>query len=84
MLRVLKKTYFYLMKIINKGDSNANDGSGNNTDNDVIDYEDNHGDSYSNHHEIYDYKDDKDNDNRDNNDQIMNAQITLHISGEDF
>ena len=64
------------MKIINKDDSNDNDGSGNNTDNDVIDYGDNHGDSYSNH-EIYD-------DNNDNNDQIMNAQITLHIGREDF
>ena len=67
------------MKIINKDDSNDNDGSGNNTDNDVIDYGDNHGDSYSNH-EIYDDKDD----NNDNNDQIMNAQITLHIGREDF
>ena len=67
------------MKIINKDDSNDNDGSGNNTDNDVIDYGNNHGDSYSNH-EIYDDKDD----NNDNNDQIMNAQITLHIGREDF
>ena len=71
------------MKIINKDDSNDNDGSGNNTDNDVIDYGDNHGDSYSyiNHHKI---SDDKNDDNSDNNDQIMNAQITLHIVGEDF
>ena len=54
--------------------------SGNNTDNDVIDYGDNHGDSYSNH-EIYDGKDD---DNSDNNNQIMNAQISLHTGREDF
>ena len=71
------------MKIINKDDSNDNDGSGNNTDNDIIDYGDNHGGSYSNH-EIFDDKDNKDDDNSDNNDQIMNAQITLHIGGEDF
>ena len=70
------------MKIINKDDSNDNDGSGNNTDNNVTDYGDNLGDSYSNH-EIYD-KDDKNDDNSDNNDQIMNAQITLHTGGKIF
>ena len=69
---VFKKTYFQLMKIINKDDSNGNDGNGNNNDNDVKDYGDNYGDSYSNHHEIYDDKDDNDDDNSDNNDQIMN------------
>ena len=69
------------MKVINKDDSNDTDGNSNNTDNDAIDYGDNHGDSYSNHHEIYD---DKDDDNSNNNDQVMNAQITLHIGGEDF
>ena len=55
------------MKIINKDDSNDNDASGNNTDNYVIDYGDNHVDSYSNHQEIYDGKDDKDDDNGDSN-----------------
>ena len=72
------------MKIINKDDSNDNDGSCSNYDNDVKDYGDNYGDSYSNYHEIYDDKDDNNDDNSDNNDQIMNAQITLHIDGEDF
>ena len=70
------------MKIINKDDSNDNDGSGSNYDNDIKDY----GDSYSNHHEICDDKDDNDDGNSDNNDQLMNALITLtlHIGGEDF
>ena len=72
------------MKIINKDDSNDNDGSGNNTDNDVIDYGDNHGDSYSNHHEICNDKHNNDDDNSDNNDQIINARISLHVCGEDF
>ena len=72
------------MKIINKDDSNDNDASGNNTDNYVIDYGDNHVDSYSNHQEIYDGEDDKDDDNGDSNYQIMNAQTTLHIHREDF
>ena len=67
------------MKIINKDDSNDNDGSGSNNDNDVKDYGNNYGDSYSNHHEIYDDKDGNDDDNSDNNDQIMNAQITLRL-----
>ena len=40
--------------------------------------------SYSNHHKVYDDKDDNDDDNSNDNDQIMNAQITLHIDGEDF
>ena len=60
------------MKIINKDDSNDNDGRGSNNDNDVKDYGDNHGDSCSNRPEIYDDKDDNDDDNSDNNDQIMN------------
>ena len=70
------------MKIINKDDSNDNDGSGSNYDNDIKDY----GDSYSNHHEICDDKDDNDDGYSDNNDQLMNARITLtlHIGGEDF
>ena len=72
------------MKIINKDDSNNNDGSDCNNDNYVKDYGDNHGDSCSNHHEIYDDKYDNDDDNSDNNDQIMNALITLHIGVEDF
>ena len=72
------------MKIINKDDSNDNDGSGSNNDNDVKDYGNNYGDSYSNHHEIYDDKDGNDDDNSDNKDQIMNAQITLHIGGKIF
>ena len=84
MLYVFKKTYFQLMKIINKDDSNDIDGSGSNNDNDVKDYGDNYGNSYSNHHEICDDKDDNDDDNSDNNDQIMNARITLYIGGEDF
>ena len=71
------------MKIINKDDSNDNDGSGGNNDNDVKDYGDKYGDRYSNHHEICDDKDDND-DNSDNNDQIMNAWITLHIRGKIF
>ena len=62
------------MKIINKDDRNDNDGSVSNNDNNVKDYGDNYGDSYRNHHENCDDKDD----------QIMNAQITLHIGGEDF
>ena len=61
------------MKIIIKDDSNDNVGSGSNNDNDVKDYGDNYGDSYSNHHEIFNDKDDNDNDNSDNSDQIMNA-----------
>ena len=83
-LCVFKKTYFQLLKIINKDDNNDTDGSGSNNDNDVKDYGDSYDDSYSNHHEIYDYKDDNDDDNSDNNDQIMNAQITLHKGGKDF
>ena len=69
------------MKTINKDDNKHNDGSGTNIDNDVKDYGD---DSYSNHHEISNDKDDNDNDNTDNNDQIMNAKMTLHIGEEDF
>ena len=67
------------MTIINKDDSNGNDGSGSNDDNDVKDYGDNDGDTYRNHHEIYDNKDDNDVYNSDNNNQIMNAGITLQI-----
>ena len=67
------------MKVINKDDNNDNDGSGGNYDNDVKDY----GDSYSNHHYIYDDKDDND-DKSGNNDQTMNVRITLHIGMEDF
>ena len=70
------------MKIINKDDSNDNDGSGSN--NDVKDYGNNYCDICSNHHKIYDEKDDNGDDNSDNNDQIMNAQITPHIGEEDF
>ena len=62
LLCVFKKTYFQLMKIINKDDSNDNNGSGSNNDNDVQDFSDNYGDSYSNHHEICDNKDDNDDD----------------------
>ena len=83
-LCVLKKTYFHLIKIVNKDDSNDNDGCDSNNYNDVKDYGDNYGDSCSNHHKIYDDKDDNDDDNSDNNDQIMNAQITPHIDEEDF
>ena len=72
------------MKIINKDDNNDNDGSGSNNDIDVKDYDDNYGDSYCNHHEVYDDKSGNDDDNSDNNDQIINAGITLHIGGEDF
>ena len=72
------------MKIINKDDSNDNNGCGSNNDNDVKEYGDNYGDSYSNHHELYDDKDDNDDDNSDNNDQITNAPFTLHIGGEYF
>ena len=72
------------MKIIDKDDSNDNDGRGSNNDNDVKDYGDNHGDSYSNHHEIWIDKYDNDDDNSDSNDQIINARITLHVGGEDF
>ena len=60
------------MKIINKDDRNDNDGSVSNNDNNVKDYGDNYGDSYSNLQEICNDKDDND-DNSDNNDQIMNA-----------
>ena len=81
LLCVFKKTYFQLMKIINKDD---NDDSSSNNDTDDKDYGDNYGDSYSNHHEICDDKDDNDDDNSDNNDQIMNARIALYIGGEDF
>ena len=77
---VFKKTYFQLMKIISKDDSNDNDGSGSSNDNSAKDY----GVSYSNHHEICDDKDDNHDDNSDNNNQIMNARITLHIGREDF
>ena len=59
------------MKISNKDDYD-NDGSGSNNDNDVKDYGYHYDDSYSNHHEIYDEKDDNDYDNSDNNDEIMN------------
>ena len=72
------------MKVINKDDINYNDGSSINDDNDVRDCGDNHGDSYSNHHEIYDDKDDDDGDNSNDNDQTMNAQITLNIGMEYF
>ena len=70
------------MKIINKDDSNDNDGSGSNNDNDVKDYGDNYGNSYRNHYEICDDKDVDD--NSDNNDQIMNVRIILHMGGESF
>ena len=70
------------MKIINKDDKH-NNGSGSNNDNDVKDYGDNYGDSYSNNHEICDDKDVNDDDSN-NNDQIMNARITLYIGGKDF
>ena len=72
------------MKIINKDDSNENDGSVSNNDNDVKDYGDNYGDSCSNHHEMCDDKDDNNYYNSDNNDEIMNAGITLYVEGEDF
>ena len=72
------------MKIIIKDGSNDNDGNSSNNDNDVKDQGDNYVDSYSNHHEIYDGKDVNDDENIDNNDQIMNARITLHIGVEDF
>ena len=40
------------MKIINKDDSNDNDGSDGNNDNNVKDYGNTYGDKYSNHHRI--------------------------------
>ena len=40
------------MKVINKVDNSNNNGSVSNDYNDVKDYGDNYGDSYSNHHEI--------------------------------
>ena len=68
------------MKVIIKDDNSDNDGSSSD-DNDVKDYGDNFGDSYSNH-EIYDDKNGNDDDNSDNNAQTMNARITLHIHME--
>ena len=79
---VFKETYFQLMKIINKDDSNDNDGSGSNNNNDVKDHGDDYGDGYSDHPKTCDDKDDYD--DSDNNDQIMNARITLHIGRKDF
>ena len=77
------------MKIINKDDSNDNDGSCSNYDNDVKDYGDNYGDSYSNYHEIYDDKDDNNDDNSDNNEcsnystyrwgRFLDLSILLHF-----
>ena len=64
---VSSRKHFQLMKIINKDDSNYNDGSGSNND-DAKDNGNNYGNSYSNHHKIYDGKDDNDDDNSDNND----------------
>ena len=71
------------MKIINKDDNKHIDGSGSKNDKALRNYGDNYDDSYSNH-EISDDKDDNDDDDSDSNDQIMNAQIALHIDGEDF
>ena len=77
---VIKKTDFQLMKVIDKDDNSDNDGSSSSDDNYVKDY----GDSYTTHHEIYDDKSDNDYDNSDNNAQIMNVRITLHIHLEGF
>ena len=72
------------MKVINKDDNSDNDDGSSNDANDVKDYGDNYGDSCINHHEIYDNKNDSDDDNSDNNAQTMNAQITLHTHMESF
>ena len=48
------------MKVISKDDNSDNDGSNSNDDNDVKDYGNNGSYRYSNHHEIYDDKNDND------------------------
>ena len=73
ILRVKKWFSPFACVVINKDDNSDNDGSSSNDDNDVKDYGDNYGDSYSNHHEICDDNDYNDDDNRDKIDQKMNA-----------
>ena len=76
---VVKKTDFQLMKVVDKDDNSDNDGSSCYDDNYVKDSGDNYGHSYNTLHEIYDDKNDRNDENSDYNAQTMNVRITLHI-----